>query len=227
MKMSLKSAIVALLTVAGATLVMPSVHHVDLDDTVKKINVSLGSSINFHCCLKINASVRCRVEYFFQGFNQTDSNPEKVNCNATNPANCNLTTGCQSTYKLLNISRRNYGFYFCKVILEIPSLIEMLSNKTEVALINTDEVHDDWWMWVFVGVPCLVFILIVLLVICVVQSRPCNRGAGEEPIYVNTRLNKPSPRLMPADNLKTVPSSQDLQTPSSVRRYDERHQRYK
>ncbi|MEQ2311380.1 hypothetical protein AMECASPLE_019276 [Ameca splendens] len=227
MKMSLKSAIVALLTVAGATLVMPSLHRVDLDDTVKKINLSLGSSINFHCCLKINVPARCWVDYLFQGFNQTDSKPEKVHCNATNPANCSLTNGCQSTCKLFNISTRNYGFYFCKVTSEIPLLTKMCSNKTEVSLINTDEDHDYWWMWVFVGVPCLVFILIVLLVICVVQSRPCNRNAGEEPIYVNTRLNKPSPRLMPADNLKTVPYSQDQQTPSSVRRYDERHQRYK
>ncbi|MED6280089.1 hypothetical protein CHARACLAT_007351 [Characodon lateralis] len=99
---------------------------------------------------------------------------------------------------------------------EIPSLTEMFSNKTEVVLTNTDEDHDYWWMWVFVGVPCLVFILIILLVICVVQSRPCNRGAGEEPIYVNTRLNTPSPRLMLADNLKTVPNSHDQQTPSSI-----------
>ncbi|KAK5601943.1 hypothetical protein CRENBAI_018893 [Crenichthys baileyi] len=141
--MSLKSAIVALLTVAGATLVMPSMHRVDLDDT--------------------NFLEKTTVQ----------------------------------------------------------------SQTTKPQGLNTDEDHDYWWMWVFVGVPSLVFILIVLLVICFVRSRPCNRGAGEEPIYENTRLNKPSPRLMPADNLKTVPSSQDLQTPSSARRCDERHQRYK
>ncbi|XP_035996644.1 uncharacterized protein LOC118556463 isoform X2 [Fundulus heteroclitus] len=223
MEMWLKSAILALITVAGATLVAPSVIEILLDTTEQNGKTVLpGSSLNLRCCLKVNTSERCHITWHFiaSGKNKTE-----LICNQS--ANkCNLDSVCESSpCPLENLNETNNGLYYCNVTTEIPTLIHTCSNKTQVIVVPTDDVRDSWWMWALVGSSCL--ILIILLVIFAVQKRPCNTSQGEEPIYINTRMGKPSPRLMPTDNLKAVSCSKDIQTPSSVRRYEGRNQRYK
>ncbi|XP_021176706.2 uncharacterized protein LOC105932443 isoform X2 [Fundulus heteroclitus] len=219
MEMWLKSAILALITVAGATLVAPSVIEILLDTTEQNGKTVLpGSSLNLRCCLKVNTSERCHITWHFiaSGKNKTE-----LICNQS--ANkCNLDSVCESSpCPLENLNETNNGLYYCNVTTEIPTLIHTCSNKTQVIVVPTDDVRDSWWMWALVGSSCL--ILIILLVIFAVQKRPCNTSQGEEPIYMNTRMGN----LMPTDNLKAVSCSKDIQTPSSVRRYEGRNQRYK
>ncbi|XP_017159842.1 uncharacterized protein LOC108166235 isoform X2 [Poecilia reticulata] len=224
----LKSAIVALLTVAGATLVIPREYNIYLNTRENKEIVPLGSSLILHCCVAIEKPERCRVTYYFEGFNQTDK--KEICCNTTDPTKCNSTRdGCQSTCTLFNISERDYGFYSCKVTVEIPVLSEVSSKRTEVRLTSQKEENENenLWMWIIVGASSFVLVVIALLVICVVRKRGCSRSIEQEPVYVNTRLGNPSPRLMPADNPKSASSSQDLRTPISDRRYEGRNQRYK
>ncbi|XP_054911585.1 uncharacterized protein LOC129376117 isoform X2 [Poeciliopsis prolifica] len=230
MEMWLKSAIVALLTVAGAALVVPREHNIYLNTRENKVHVPLGSSLTLHCCIPLNKSDRCRVNYVFEEFNQTHKNPKSICCNTTDSTNCNSSTdGCQSTCKLFDISERKNGSYYCEVTVEIPVLIQARSNKTEVVFTSQKEENDqneNLWMWIAVGASSFVLVMTVLLVICVVQKRGCSRSI-EEPVYVNTRMGKQSPRPMLADNPKSASSCQDLRTPISARRYEGRNQRYK
>ncbi|XP_038151283.1 uncharacterized protein LOC119790045 isoform X2 [Cyprinodon tularosa] len=246
-EMWLKWVIVAFLTVAGAVLGMPMEQDIRLDDEVKKQHVNLGSSLTLRCCLNINKSQRFRVKYSFQSLKQSDTDNLTVeHCNLNNTLNANYTlmNGCQSACTLSNISKRNYGFYSCKVTSEIPVLTDFISNRTEIALenfmgnttvqsettktqgISVASTEDNLWMWVLTGVSSFILILIMLLVVFLAQKRPCNRST-EEPIYVNTHTSSDkSPRLMSVDNVKKV-SSQDLKTSSPARRYEERNRRYK
>ncbi|XP_038151285.1 uncharacterized protein LOC119790045 isoform X3 [Cyprinodon tularosa] len=229
-EMWLKWVIVAFLTVAGAVLGMPMEQDIRLDDEVKKQHVNLGSSLTLRCCLNINKSQRFRVKYSFQSLKQSDTDNLTVeHCNLNNTLNANYTlmNGCQSACTLSNISKRNYGFYSCKVTSEIPVLTDFISNRTEIAWISVASTEDNLWMWVLTGVSSFILILIMLLVVFLAQKRPCNRSTAEEPIYVNTHTSSDkSPRLMSVDNVKKV-SSQDLKTSSPARRYEERNRRYK
>lgn len=137
---------------------------------------------------------------------------------------CNLTNICNNkNYTLSNIKESNVGWYYCKVSAEIPILQVHESKKVKVMLVEKPDVHEDWWMWISIGVSSFILIVIALLVICAAQRRLCNRDIAEEPIYVNTHMMNPSPRLMPPP----VSSSQGLRTLSSARRQEEKKQRHK
>ncbi|XP_007576805.1 uncharacterized protein LOC103155170 isoform X1 [Poecilia formosa] len=272
MEMWLKSAIVALLTVIGATLVLTSEIQLNLEKTNdtgrRERRVSPGSSLKLHCCLTQDKpdrcltqdkagrcltqdkAERCHVSWYFQssGKNLTEMDTEKPLCNWTIVKDCNLSDICHNMpCDLSNINESDIGWYYCKVKIDIPTLRELESSKTKVIVENLKEKttvqsqttksqvtsqkeendqNENLWMWIIVGASSFVLVLTALLVACVVRKRGCSRSI-EEPVYVNTRLGKPSPRLMPADNPKSVSASQDLRTPISARRYEGRNQRYK
>ncbi|XP_016518829.1 uncharacterized protein LOC103155170 isoform X3 [Poecilia formosa] len=254
MEMWLKSAIVALLTVIGATLVLTSEIQLNLEKTNdtgrRERRVSPGSSLKLHCCLTQDKpdrcltqdkagrcltqdkAERCHVSWYFQssGKNLTEMDTEKPLCNWTIVKDCNLSDICHNMpCDLSNINESDIGWYYCKVKIDIPTLRELESSKTKVIVTSQKEENDqneNLWMWIIVGASSFVLVLTALLVACVVRKRGCSRSI-EEPVYVNTRLGKPSPRLMPADNPKSVSASQDLRTPISARRYEGRNQRYK
>lgn len=240
MKSWLKSAIIAFFS--GATLVLAR-GSIENDRENSEIKVFPGSSHTFFCCLKVNATGRCHVSWYFKpsGKNQTDMNTEKNIYNWTEKP-CNLTNICNNkNYTLSNIKESNVGWYYCKVSAEIPILqvheskkvkvmLENLMEKTTVQsqtsktqVVEKPDVHEDWWMWISIGVSSFILIVIALLVICAAQRRLCNRDIAEEPIYVNTHMMNPSPRLMPPP----VSSSQGLRTLSSARRQEEKKQRHK
>ncbi|XP_078115468.1 uncharacterized protein LOC144523640 isoform X3 [Sander vitreus] len=212
-----------------------------LDETLKEKGekVAIGSSVIFKCHLKIDTNDRFWVKWYFNpsgsSFNEThlfcnkSAKPSTVVSNQTKPDQRDEELCCIKS----NVTDKDSGWYFCKVTIDIPTLICKNSYGTEVN-ISTVSPRDnfsliDHWMWILFGVST--FILIVLLVLCVLLRRRCRRSRGEDPIYANTRpvANKqPSPRpAMPVGNLKEASSSQNLRNPSPGRRYDDGKQRYK
>ncbi|XP_043985263.1 uncharacterized protein LOC122838587 isoform X1 [Gambusia affinis] len=234
MEMWLKGAILALLTVLGATLVLTRGDRLNLEETNdtgrRERTVSPGSSLKLHCCLNHEEAERCQVSWHFEpsGKNLTERAKKTPLCNRTILKNCNDMCDNMSCI-LSNISESDIGWYYCEVKIEIPRLKQLQSNKTKVIVTREKEDRDqseNLWMWIVVGASSFVLVVTALLVTCVVQKKRCSRSI-EEPVYANTRLGKPSPRLMPADNPKSASSSQDLRTPISPRRYEGRNQRYK
>ncbi|XP_032427044.1 uncharacterized protein LOC116725231 isoform X2 [Xiphophorus hellerii] len=237
MEMWLRGAIVALLTVIGATLVLTREDRLNLVKTNytgrRERTVSSVSSLKLHCCLSENTFDRCHISWHFEpsGKNLTEMNTKNQTlCNETTFAKCNLTDICNNMpCNLQNIKESDTGLYYCKVKVDIPILSDLQSYETKVIVTSEKEDRDqseNLWMWIIVGASSFVLVVIALLVIRVVQKRGCSRSI-EEPIYANTRTGKPSPRLMPADNPKSASSSQDLRTPISARRYEGGNQRYK
>ncbi|XP_023195039.1 uncharacterized protein LOC111609676 isoform X2 [Xiphophorus maculatus] len=236
MEMWLRGAIVALLTVIGATLILTREDRLNLvktnDTGRRERTVSSGSSLKLHCCLTHDKAERCQISWHFEssGKNLTEMEKNKTLCNQTTLTNCNLVDICYNmSCNLSNITESDTGLYYCKVNVEIPRLSELQSYKTEVIVTSEKEDRDpseNLWMWIIVGASSFVLVVIALLVIRVVQKRGCSRSI-EEPIYANTRTGKPSPRLMPADNPKSASSSQDLRTPISARVYEGGNQKYK
>ncbi|XP_049444242.1 uncharacterized protein LOC125896005 isoform X2 [Epinephelus fuscoguttatus] len=254
-----RSTLVVLLTAAAAAavLVISGQAPVILDDNIREEKVPSGSTLTFHCRLRTETHSRLRVVWYFKRSLVNDSHTvlhtEMVNKSArTSTVASNLkdegrdTEGTLSVYTLSNATEENSGWYFCKVIIEIPSLTEKWSHGTEVVISKSIE-HTtylsrpiatakqatvsptdgppiiDLWMWIILGVSA--FILIVLLVTCVCLRRRRRRNRGEDPVYANTR-RQPSPRPG-MDNLKTVPSSQHLRNPSPSTTYDDGKRRYK
>ncbi|XP_034528928.1 uncharacterized protein LOC117804706 isoform X2 [Notolabrus celidotus] len=123
-------------------------------------------------------------------------------------------------YTLLNATETDSGWYFCKVIAEIPDLANESSSGTEIIIKTVaPPVHlIDWWLWLLVGVFAVILIVLLLVIILMRRRRNMHR-AMEDPIYANT--HRPSPRPgIPAENLKTVSSSQNLRHPSTASRYE-------
>ncbi|XP_049444247.1 uncharacterized protein LOC125896005 isoform X6 [Epinephelus fuscoguttatus] len=230
-----RSTLVVLLTAAAAAaavLVISGQAPVILDDNIREEKVPSGSTLTFHCRLRTETHSRLRVVWYFKRSLVNDSHTvlhtEMVNKSArTSTVASNLkdegrdTEGTLSVYTLSNATEENSGWYFCKVIIEIPSLTEKWSHGTEVVIYGPPII--DLWMWIILGVSA--FILIVLLVTCVCLRRRRRRNRGEDPVYANTR-RQPSPRPG-MDNLKTVPSSQHLRNPSPSTTYDDGKRRYK
>ncbi|XP_026873913.1 uncharacterized protein LOC113582377 [Electrophorus electricus] len=129
-----------------------------------------------------------------------------------------------STWSFLtikNITSNDSGWYYCKVIQDIPLLKESNSNSSYLkikeeenttssptscvtdspVIVRTGSVLGKWWVWLALPLGCAVLItnLVVIRLTC------CRRQEG--PVYENTtkrRLQKEhSPRLsMPMDNSK-------------------------
>ncbi|XP_045904721.1 uncharacterized protein LOC123970623 isoform X2 [Micropterus dolomieu] len=255
MEMWLKRSTLVLLT-AVAAMGISGQRPVVLNETQYKVEVPFGSSVTFHCRLKIfDTWERYRVNWYFNpsGCSFTDSHQLflKMGSKSANTSTM-VSKGPKDAETLLNynlsaVTYNNSGWYFCSVTVEIPVLTVLNTSGTHVTIAKsigdttypslptvtgkqvppTDD-NSSWWMWIALGVSA--FILIVLLVICVLLRRRHSRSR-EDPIYANTRRvvsKQPSPRPgMPEGNLKMVSSSQDLRNPSPSRRHDEGKLRYK
>lgn len=224
MEMWLERSILVLLTALGVSGQV----HVVLDDKLRTEEVPLGSSVTFHCGLRIQAFDRLRVYWYFNPTSFSDSD-----IGLLQPSD--LVSGEQEpdawrTHTLINVTERESGWYFCKITLEIPSLDTTNSTGTEVVITKSKEnttypllpiVTETFssikrWMWVTLGVSTAV--LMILLVACVLlrRRRQRRRSREEDPVYTNTRrvANKqPSPRPRD-DQLKAGPSSQNLRNPT-------------
>ncbi|AWP11343.1 Hypothetical protein SMAX5B_017588 [Scophthalmus maximus] len=180
-------------------MVVTGHEYVILDEMQRKVVVEFGSSMTLRCRLRTDKYERFRVRWYFNpsgsSLDKSTNISEKISFHSANTST--EKTGQDSwrggrdneeTHCLPNVSHENSGWYFCKVIEEIPSNENINSNATQVVI-------------------------------------------TEDPIYSNTRpvANKqPSPRPgLPGNQLKIVPPSQDLWTPSHSRRHDDGKQRHK
>ncbi|XP_037625562.1 uncharacterized protein LOC119488202 isoform X1 [Sebastes umbrosus] len=260
MEMCLKRSTLVFLT-ALAALVISGQAPVILDNTKnRRVEVPVGSSVTFQCGLTTEKFERFRVVWHFNPSGSSIYNSSKLSSEIFNKSEKTFSVVSNETtlkntedtslkYTLSNATVQNSGWYFCKVISEIPLYTLSSSIGREVVITKSKENTTypslpivtatvtptnnfqliDWWMWLLLGVA--VFILIVLLVICVWLRRRRHRSRVEQPIYANTHRvpnKQPSPRpgTPAANNLKLVSSSQNLRTPSPGRKYEDKR-RYK
>ncbi|KAK9519183.1 hypothetical protein VZT92_021927 [Zoarces viviparus] len=252
MEMWLKRSALVLLT----ALVISDQTLVILNETRTTVKVPLGSSVNFQCRLQIEPG-SLRVIWFLNPSSFESPNFAKTTFNksAKNPSSVSNKTkqdykdegqdteGPWPSYTLSNASDQDSGWYFCRVIKDIPTLNYINSSGTEVVITKSKEnttypatvapidnfTLNDQWMWITLGVSSGILIVLVLLVICVLLRRRRRRSREEDPVYANTRpvaKKQPSPRPG-MDHLKAVSSSQNPRNLSPGRKYDEGKRRYK
>ncbi|XP_041791829.1 uncharacterized protein LOC121605809 isoform X5 [Chelmon rostratus] len=233
MEMWLKRSTLVFLTVIVAAAGTSGQVPVILNKTQLTVYIPLGSSLTFHCRLRIEKYVTFRVLWYFNPFESSFNDSHKLTQELHNKSARTSTNETErdgqtlSKYTLSDATERNSGWYFCRVIVEIPILNISESSGTHVVINNLSLL--DWWLWITLGVSAV--ILIVLLVICVLMRKRGRSSRAEDPVYANTRpvaSKQPSPRPdMPVENLKMVPSSQTVRNPSPGRRYEGGKGRYK
>ncbi|XP_078115466.1 uncharacterized protein LOC144523640 isoform X1 [Sander vitreus] len=111
-----------------------------LDETLKEKGekVAIGSSVIFKCHLKIDTNDRFWVKWYFNpsgsSFNEThlfcnkSAKPSTVVSNQTKPDQRDEELCCIKS----NVTDKDSGWYFCKVTIDIPTLICKNSYGTEV-----------------------------------------------------------------------------------------------
>ncbi|XP_041791828.1 uncharacterized protein LOC121605809 isoform X4 [Chelmon rostratus] len=239
MEMWLKRSTLVFLTVIVAAAGTSGQVPVILNKTQLTVYIPLGSSLTFHCRLRIEKYVTFRVLWYFNPFESSFNDSHKLTQELHNKSARTSTNETErdgqtlSKYTLSDATERNSGWYFCRVIVEIPILNISESSGTHVVITTVSPADNlsllDWWLWITLGVSAV--ILIVLLVICVLMRKRGRSSRAEDPVYANTRpvaSKQPSPRPdMPVENLKMVPSSQTVRNPSPGRRYEGGKGRYK
>ncbi|XP_041861338.1 uncharacterized protein LOC121652571 isoform X2 [Melanotaenia boesemani] len=259
MEMWLKCAALVLFVVAGAALEKQR-NIITLDEKEssppeRKEEVPPGSSLTFRFSLN-SSEDRYRVYWYFNPSGPNFTKAHKAKCEVMTFGSAKNSTeqpqlekSCYNKdWDLTNVNESNAGWYFSKVIQEIPAMqtkesqiIKLIISKsleestTYLSLVTSKQVPPessnwlaDWWLWILLGASSL--ILIILLVACAIQRQRACRSR-EEPVYANTRTkfsgdSSPRPSLA-VNNLKSVPSSQHLRTPSPGRRYEEGTRRKK
>ncbi|XP_027146270.1 uncharacterized protein LOC109143096 isoform X1 [Larimichthys crocea] len=254
MEMWLKrSALLFFTVVVAATMTSDQVNVILDHNTAEKVEVPFGSRLIFFCNLNTTGLERFRMNLYFNvsgpPFNQKNATSDKLfykNSSKGKDDGQDRPLSFNKTFDYPSIAtHNNSGFFLCKIKIEIPALDTIVSLPREVVITNRVELttHPSlpivtskpasptesfslWWLWIILGVSAV--ILSILLLMCILLRRRC-RQSREEPVYANTHScsKQPSPR-MPVDNLKMVPSSQNLRNPSPGRRYDEgtRRQRH-
>ncbi|XP_010772625.1 uncharacterized protein isoform X1 [Notothenia coriiceps] len=259
MEMWLKRTTLVLLAVAALVVSGKDV----IIQTQRRAEVPAGSSVTFLCPVTSpchGTLKRCRLEWFLNPSGPSWDGAHKLSNDISNNSEKSSTKVSNKTkqdvekqiYTLINATKNDTGWYFCKLTIEIPVLNIIKSNGTELVITESKELTTypslpkltgkqatvspieslpllDLWMWISLGVST--FILIVLLVVCLLLRRRHRRSRAEDPIYANTRpvANKqPSPRPgVPVDTLKKASSSQNLRNPSQARKCHEDKRRCK
>ncbi|XP_040896556.1 uncharacterized protein LOC121183513 isoform X1 [Toxotes jaculatrix] len=223
MELGLKQLTLVLLTAAVAAMLV-SEESVILDETQRKVEVALGSSLILRCLLKTEQYERFRVCWYFDpngtSFNISHNISEMVfnrSADTSSKTNQSLRDEGRDTEAapfLSNVIHRKNGWYSCKVIGEIPlhNTIEskgtqvvitksLMENTTYPSIVTSKQVSCtdkdkvlDLWVWILLGVSTL--IMFVLLIILVLVRRRCRRSRAEEPVYSNmpAKGKQPSPR---------------------------------
>ncbi|XP_010772636.1 uncharacterized protein isoform X2 [Notothenia coriiceps] len=240
MEMWLKRTTLVLLAVAALVVSGKDV----IIQTQRRAEVPAGSSVTFLCPVTSpchGTLKRCRLEWFLNPSGPSWDGAHKLSNDISNNSEKSSTKVSNKTkqdvekqiYTLINATKNDTGWYFCKLTIEIPVLNIIKSNGTELVITTVSPIESlpllDLWMWISLGVST--FILIVLLVVCLLLRRRHRRSRAEDPIYANTRpvANKqPSPRPgVPVDTLKKASSSQNLRNPSQARKCHEDKRRCK
>ncbi|XP_061635498.1 uncharacterized protein LOC133480846 isoform X2 [Phyllopteryx taeniolatus] len=206
LKMSLKQPALVLLTVCVAAAAQCSTI---LNETQARVDVPVGSTLTLCHRLKRWTPKRFRICWHFNPSGPTLVHSEQLFC--SNMSNRTEHKDTLLNYTLSNVTQQHSGWYFCRIHVDIPTLLTMNSSGTPV-LIHAPPL-DMWWLWVAVGV--LGLIILALLVLCVLLIRQRKRKESRCAIYVNTH-HSPRPPALGAQ-LRVDPSSQRARTPSTAK----------
>lgn len=173
-------------------------NHVEvcLNDQEKSLEVPYGATLTLVCCLNVTTTGRIFIKWYF-------NRSEYMNIAAKTLGQ--ELRGCPDkgkTCNLTNVNEAQRGWYLCKITIDIPLIIEHVSNPTQI-LISPPDLHVHWWIWIIVGVSSS--ILFTFLLICLWKTgKCCRKRATPEPIYANTHNYTPSPKpKMDAHSQKT------------------------
>nr|XP_057928987.1 uncharacterized protein LOC131129433 isoform X2 [Doryrhamphus excisus] len=175
-----------------------------LNETRTRVVVPAGSTLTLCYQLRSWTPKRFEIYWHFNPSGPSFDNSEIININ-------HLSKETEDTFQMhtvVNVSKNNSGWYFCRINADIPKLMTEDCHGTEVTVL----IPDTWWLWVTLGV--LGLIVLVLLILCVLLTRQRNRRERSHPIYINTQ---PPPCPPSTAQLRVPQNSQKLRTPSPVR----------
>ncbi|KAM9848431.1 uncharacterized protein ACBR49_007780 [Aulostomus maculatus] len=189
MEMSVKQSMLVFLTVAFAVMVRSHHYTVIMDETQEKVVIPFGSSFTLCYRLKIEAPERVKTIWYFSS---SGARFDKIVDQTALFLKTQMDKEIWLNHTLFNVTLNNTGWYYNKIIVEIPFYKSMESNRMEVLVMPvflTDvSPLNNWWLWLTLGVVSFVLIIIVMLVICLFLSRRQRRRRESEcPIYTNTR----------------------------------------
>ncbi|XP_077391241.1 uncharacterized protein LOC144027519 isoform X2 [Festucalex cinctus] len=118
-------------------------------------------------------------------------------------------------YTLSNVTQQHSGWYFCRIHVDIPTLMIMNSSGTPVFVqgVSVLPLLEMWWLWVTIGLLGLIILALLLLCALLIQRR--HRKESRCAIYVNTHHSPRPPAL--GDQLRVAPICQMARTPSPTR----------
>lgn len=103
-----------------------------LDNQQKTKEVPSGSNLTLNCCLNTDQYERFRIAWYFIRHGPLATNSSMLTSKINNKSQNSSKDEDNRTHTLSNVNTNHSGWYFCRVTAEIPSLIEIHSNGTEV-----------------------------------------------------------------------------------------------
>ncbi|XP_065100384.1 uncharacterized protein [Paramisgurnus dabryanus] len=202
-----------------------------------RITVCEGASVKLNCTWSLSHK-NAKVSWHF------DNNTADSKCDTHKKIEeSSFIQNRNDTWSELAMPVRIYdsGWYFCKVIIDIPFLIRNCSNGLYILVEPnstdptpnqnqtttnsptvcspsaepTKSAVENWWIWVVVAVGCVVLIIIVVA-ICLLSCKT------KEAIYENTALQKSTCWRQDRSRKDTcnVPASKKVETIKPLRKYD-------
>ncbi|CAL8396122.1 unnamed protein product [Boreogadus saida] len=168
-----------------------------LDEPPGQITVLRGSSLTLFCSgTSCQGGTRSNGVMLNWHFSANDSDSYK----SSNILECPKKTWCN--YTIINVQDKDSGWYFCEVVLNLPTLVKNCSNGTLIIVVAGNEsevtanpvtrtpgikdVIQSKTFLIVSGVSALLLIMLAVM-ICVVQRRRRRHQEMTCPIYGNTR----------------------------------------
>ncbi|CAL8308988.1 unnamed protein product [Lota lota] len=157
-----------------------------LNEQAGRKEVFLGSSLALTCSVQCEGC-QVRVAWEFS----PNGSEIKYNISAKG---FRYYKGCSEennllNYTLTNVQHKDSGWYYCKVTVEKPTLLQQSSNGTEVVVVPQPPGKQDWLQsnkFIISGTSGLILIMLIVM-ICVVHRRRRRQKDMRCPVYGNTR----------------------------------------
>ncbi|CAL8308993.1 unnamed protein product [Lota lota] len=148
--------------------------------------VSLGSSLALTCSVTCEGC-RVRVAWEFSP-NGSEIKYQKSLERFRYDQGCSNET-IVFNYTLSNVQHNDSGWYYCKVTIEIPTLLQQSSKGTEVVV---PEPKQDWLqsnkLLIISGTSGLILIMLIVMICVVLRRRQRQKQKDMRcPVYGNTR----------------------------------------
>ncbi|KAL2090357.1 hypothetical protein ACEWY4_015045 [Coilia grayii] len=217
-------------------LIAAAVRRSDTEDTVPidvrpvSMTVQPGSVFSLVCDFHMVSAPKVKVNWMFTNISDTSDPPRLTTSPNEDDHFQQSDFKNQSTLTVRNVTVNHSGWYFCKVIVEIPRLKVYVSNGSQVIIAHNDTALStnitgaSVWMWVGVGMGTAAIFALMLFWILWRRKRRLER---ENPVYVNTRPKvqswtpkQPSPRPHAQTDLGKILTHSTDTTPTPARAHD-------